>query len=216
MCFEKAKSLEGLKGNEILRQKSINSYYKNPNYCLNCGELIKIKKGHKAYQTKVKKYCTRSCAISSNNIGIRRHGDGSRECSNCTNIVSRGCKTGLCRTCLDEQKWGKPLSELTLKDVSYKNHHRAAIFAYVRYRARSWMIKNRPIYCEYCGYDHHVECSHVKAINTFSEDTLINDINHPDNLLWLCPNHHWELEFGKIITLEDICKSEYYHRNTGV
>lgn len=213
MCFEKSRPLDGLRGNAILRQRSINSYYGNPNYCLECGKVIQIPSGGSVYHTRVKKFCNRSCAASSNNRGVRRHGDGSKECSGCGAFISRHNRSGLCKDCYSNSYWGKPLNDLVLSDVVYRKHHRAAAFSYVRERARFWLKNNREMRCEYCGYGNHVECAHVKAINTFSEDTLILEINHPDNLLWLCPNHHWELEFGKIITLDAIYNSPWFHGN---
>jgi len=34
------------------------------------------------------------------------------------------------------------------------------------------------------------------SMSEFSDDTLIKDINNTDNLVGLCPNHHWELDNG--------------------
>ena len=46
------------------------------------------------------------------------------------------------------------------------------------------------------GYDKHYEVCHIKAVSDFSEDTPITVINHIDNLVALCPNHHWEFDNG--------------------
>ena len=48
--------------------------------------------------------------------------------------------------------------------------------------------------CSRCPYSKHVEVAHIKAIASFSEDTLLSVVNHPDNLVVLCPNCHWELD----------------------
>lgn len=50
--------------------------------------------------------------------------------------------------------------------------------------------------CHICGYDKHVEVAHIKAVSEFSDDTLISEINSIDNLIGLCPNHHWEYDNG--------------------
>jgi predicted restriction endonuclease len=52
--------------------------------------------------------------------------------------------------------------------------------------------------CEVCGYNTHVEVCHIKSVSSFSDDTLITEINSIDNLVGLCPNHHWEFDNGKI------------------
>lgn len=71
--------------------------------------------------------------------------------------------------------------------------------------ARSAIQKNaRSVYfdnkknpkCEICGYAHHVEVAHIKSVAEFSETSTIREINSIDNLIGLCPNHHWEYDNG--------------------
>lgn len=50
--------------------------------------------------------------------------------------------------------------------------------------------------CAICGYDKHVEVAHIKAVSEFSDDVTIKEINSIDNLIGLCPNHHWEYDNG--------------------
>jgi hypothetical protein len=45
---------------------------------------------------------------------------------------------------------------------------------------------------------HHVEVCHIKSVSAFSDDDIIRDINSVENLVGLCPNHHWEFDNGKI------------------
>ena len=52
--------------------------------------------------------------------------------------------------------------------------------------------------CKVCGYDKHVEVCHIKSVSSFGDDDLITDINSFDNLIGLCPNHHWEFDNGYI------------------
>ena len=49
--------------------------------------------------------------------------------------------------------------------------------------------------CSVCGYDKHVELAHKKSIGSFSKDSKLSEINSLENLVYLCPNHHWELDF---------------------
>ena len=50
--------------------------------------------------------------------------------------------------------------------------------------------------CAICGYNKHVEVAHIKAVSEFDNNTTIREINSIDNLIGLCPNHHWEYDNG--------------------
>ena len=55
---------------------------------------------------------------------------------------------------------------------------------------------NKPQQCVICGYDKHIEIAHIKAVSEFSDDAFISEINDINNLVALCPNHHWEFDNG--------------------
>jgi len=50
--------------------------------------------------------------------------------------------------------------------------------------------------CAICNYSMHVDACHRKAINSFPDDALIQEINNTTNLIGLCKNHHWEFDHG--------------------
>lgn len=52
--------------------------------------------------------------------------------------------------------------------------------------------------CKICGYNKHVEIAHIKAVSDFDDSTTIAEINDINNLVALCPNHHWEYDNGYI------------------
>lgn len=52
----------------------------------------------------------------------------------------------------------------------------------------------KPKSCIVCGYDKTYEVAHIKSVSEFDEEALISDINNVDNLVALCPNHHWEFD----------------------
>ena len=54
--------------------------------------------------------------------------------------------------------------------------------------------------CIICGYSNHIEVAHKKAVSEFDDNTPVSEINSVDNLIALCPNHHWEFDNG-ILTL---------------
>ena len=57
----------------------------------------------------------------------------------------------------------------------------------------------KPECCMICGYDKHFEVCHIKAISSFPKTATVGEINNIDNLVALCPNHHWELDHGNLI-----------------
>lgn len=88
------------------------------------------------------------------------------------------------------------IENLTLSEAIYHKHHRSSAFALVRTRARQKAKKLNLNKCLVCGYDKHVEICHKKPISKFSLDTKISVINHENNLLPFCRNHHWEYDHG--------------------
>ena len=44
--------------------------------------------------------------------------------------------------------------------------------------------------CFLCDYKKYIEIAHIKSVSSFSDDSLILDINSINNLIYLCPNHH--------------------------
>ena len=97
---------------------------------------------------------------------------------------------------------------MTLKEAIYHKHHRSSAYALIRSRARAIAKKIGLTKCMKCGYDLHVEIAHIKRISDFTEDTFINVINDPSNLLALCPTHHWEFDNGIILLNELSTRSQ--------
>lgn len=54
----------------------------------------------------------------------------------------------------------------------------------------------KPCCCAKCGYSTHIEIAHIKPVSDFENSTTIAEINSIDNLIALCPNHHWEYDHG--------------------
>ena len=63
-----------------------------------------------------------------------------------------------------------------------------------KYAKNTYTKSHKPKYCVVCGYDKHYEVAHIKAVSVFDDNALISDIDHIDNLIALCPNHHWEYD----------------------
>jgi len=73
---------------------------------------------------------------------------------------------------------------------------RSAIQKSARAVYRSYYPKPK---CAICGYSNCVEVAHIKAVSEFENDATIREINSVDNLIGLCPNHHWEYDNGILI-----------------
>lgn len=70
----------------------------------------------------------------------------------------------------------------------------------IQKRARNIFIaSNKLKQCLECGYSKHYEVCHIKPVASFSNETLISEINNIDNLIALCPTHHWEFDNGHLI-----------------
>lgn len=91
------------------------------------------------------------------------------------------------------------ISQLTLKEHTdkYPATPSRGKFHNIRVNARKVMKDAKvPFKCKVCNYKHYVEVCHIKAIADFSSTSLIKEINSLNNLLYLCPNHHIELDKG--------------------
>jgi len=92
----------------------------------------------------------------------------------------------------------------TIKELTLREHNQfygakpnKGKFHEIRINARRVMKDNNIEYCcKVCGYKTYVEVCHLKSIADFDLSTKIKDINSLDNLAYLCPNHHKELDRG--------------------
>ncbi len=70
-------------------------------------------------------------------------------------------------------------------------------YVHVRKHARKIMDADpRKKQCEMCGFDAVIEVCHIKGIAEFTLDTTLGEINSPQNLMYLCPNHHAMMDKG--------------------
>lgn len=97
------------------------------------------------------------------------------------------------------------LDQRTLKSFLDDNEGKHPSWRYAEVRAHCRKHnKHRAIFgCQYCGYNIHVECAHVKALSQWEETATLLEVNAESNILILCPNHHWEFDNNKL-SLESI------------
>lgn len=141
-------------------------------------------------------FCSRSCAAKYNNSIKPKRIKKQRFCKICKIEIKYEKFRTLCVSCYNNKfRFNK-----TSKD--YINKHR--FNTTVRFNAHvvynNYTKENK---CVLCNYNLHTEICHIKSVSSFSEESTISEINHIDNLVRLCPNHHWELDHG-ILALSDV------------
>lgn len=87
------------------------------------------------------------------------------------------------------------------------NHWTNARIMIQRIAKRCFRNANKERKCAVCGYDKHIDVAHIKAVADFDDSATLEEINNPDNLIGLCPNHHWEYDHG-LLDLEKYLKKK--------
>lgn len=135
--------------------------------------------------TKNPKFCSRSCAATANNMSApKRKLQG--KCLICKAKIHSNLKY-----CENHNKY----SLLTIEDLLSSKYTGSFRFEKIRLKAR-YQYKNLKLPCENCGYEKHVEVCHKQPISSFPITTLISIVNHRNNIIFLCPNCHWEFDNG--------------------
>lgn len=94
-------------------------------------------------------------------------------------------------------KKSNPVSEQTKGQLfSSRKNWQSARTAIRKLAQKSFEDSGKPYRCAICGYTNHIEIAHIKAVADFDDNTTVSEINRPDNLIGLCPNHHWEYDNG--------------------
>lgn len=149
--------------------------------CIVCGK-----------ETTNPKFCSRSCSAIYTNHEHPKRQKKTRFCKNCGAEIETG-KT-VCDNCNSKRSidyW----SGKTLADIEHPFQYQVSNLLRGIAR-RVYQQANRPYKCQNCGYDKHVEICHIRAINTFPNDTPVLVVSGIDNLIALCPNCHWEFDHG--------------------
>lgn len=198
MLAKIAQSLGGKVMAKIQRDNAISNYYLNPKLCKNCHKKIEIGPGQKVHDIRKRVFCSLSCNAVYNNTGrIKRH-PTERVCIKCNNvfIITRNdtgyfSKNKRCPACLDssiiETRTKKEIFEICSSWQSARTTIR-------RHASKIYAKNNKPKCCAICGYHKHYDISHLKSVSDFSENSLITEINDINNLIALCPTHHWEYD----------------------
>lgn len=102
-----------------------------------------------------------------------------------------------------KSEWQK----MTIEDAEYILRCRTnsiKVYDKIRQLNRQWnkhLVENGK--CQNCKYSKHVELAHITPISAYDKKTTIETVNCEANQLVLCPNCHWEFDYG-LLTLVDI------------
>lgn len=161
--------------------------------CNSCGNLVQRIPSEIARNKTGKFYCSSSCAAAVNNrTAIKRK--RKKSCPRCGSPVL--CNHTYCGPCYRAKHY---LSDKTIAEAvgGRKDANR---YTGIRSNARkAYSVSSKPKCCAACGYSKHIQICHIRDIADFPRDTLISTVNHLDNLVALCPNHHWEFDHGHLV-----------------
>jgi hypothetical protein len=170
-------------------------YDLNPNFCLNCETPIYSSEQLKLRETLTRKFCSKSCAGTYNNVvrssrreitNVDRASRNYDTCPLCSASKRREAK--VCRDCKNNAWKLRTKGELFSSRTNWQ-----CARSTIQKRARVvYLQTNRIPACAWCGYTHHVEICHIRPVCEFSDETPLGVINDPSNLQGLCPTHHWE------------------------
>lgn len=169
----KAQSAGGKATAIILRARALKEYYENPNYCKYCNSIIEVTDNMKVRYARTKQFCNKSCAAKFNNSKVHK----------------RIKKIKVLKERILQ------IEHITKEELfSLRSNYQSARSAIRKHAQIIYEKSNKPKFCTKCGYSIHYQVAHIKPVSDFSNDTLISDINHIDNLIALCPNCHWEFD----------------------
>lgn len=167
--------------------------------CLNCGNEIQ------RMQWEIKKslnvFCSHKCFILFKSKNISKiENKISCECGNKKNIQAKKCKE--CSLVVKTNLFfSKTKREIFEKSKNYFSA-RSTICKNARYWIKKYNFEKK---CLICSYDKHVETAHIISVMKAPDAFQMKAINSKENLMYLCPNHHWEFD-NNFISIEQILK----------
>lgn len=162
---------------KVVKEKYLKKYLENPNICEYCGKPILPKEGERLQDVKRRKFCNRQCKgkyITSRTLTKEKKPKVIKE-----PITPNKTKGELFS---ERKNWQSARSDIQ------------------KLARKTYISSGKPMKCFVCGYTRHVQVCHKKAVSDFDDKALIKEINDIDNLVALCPNHHWEFD-KKILKL---------------
>jgi hypothetical protein len=143
-------------------------------------------------------FCSRSCAATYNNTHKPKRIKQRYVCESCGATVSAK-HAKRCKICALGRSTSEIVKNTTVGQLKelYKDKNALAYAAKIRgYGKTIYDRSDKPKYCIVCGYDKHYEVCHIKSIASFENTATMMEVHFLDNMIALCPNHHWEFDRG--------------------
>ena len=169
-------------------RKSLKHIYYTDVSCHYCNKTFS-KKNAEIKKT-INHYCSSSCAAKVNGIKFpKRAVEGN--CKQCNTPIPSSLS--YCKKCKIEKI---SFNDQTLYQAT-RDGKKASAYCTIREYARKNLLQSGiQKCCKNCGYEKHVESCHIKSISSFDLEITIKEINDLSNLVFLCPNCHWEFDKG--------------------
>lgn len=174
----------GIAYGKIQRERALKKYLESPNYCKCCGSIILPIGKQRLRCVRRKKFCHHACSAKFNNEQREKK--------------PKPLKIPRVRKTIDDRLKHVKKGDLFAKCKNWQS-------ARTDIRKHAAFIAGESTPCKNCGYEHHTEICHKKAVADFDKESTIGEINHIDNLICLCPNCHWEFDNGKLLSEEIGC-----------
>lgn len=136
--------------------------------CKECGEPIPYEK-----RKGKPKFCSRSCSTKHNN-----------------RLRPKKVKPKKKRIVTD---WSLKTKGMLKENASSYQSWRTQIR---KHSAQVMNSHNIEYECKHCGYTLHNEICHIHDVSDFDDSATLGEINDINNLIYLCPTHHWEFDNG--------------------
>jgi len=186
--------LAGIKASKEKAEKNLEEYYKNPRYCMRCGNIIEKTKNRKYNEINKMLFCGRDCFLKYRKETIPETKKEKRKREKSIEIINnKNFYYGVMCSLFSKTK-----REVFEENTFWSARGRLGS------NAREILLVNFGLeFCKNCKYDKHVEVCHIIPISEFNDDAYIWEINSPNNLIALCPNCHWEFDHG-ILDIKNI------------
>lgn len=190
----------------IQRSEALKRYYSNPNICLDCKSIIPVQSHQKVREARNKKFCNRICYGKYK----KEHSPETKiiSCTSCNSSLliqklsngdfSKQKLCGECRKSLNVKNSSELLQVTKGELFSVRLNYQSARSAIQKLARKIFRQSVSEPSCIICGYNAHVEVAHIKSVSSFSNNSTIGEINSTQNLVGLCPNHHWEYDNNRL------------------
>lgn len=216
MANLKAQQAGGRASAILQRTAAVALYEANPNICGTCGKPIPIDPNRPVHITKAKRFCNQSCAATTRNKYPDRRKPVTSKCQKCSiDLIPFRTPSGFWakrKFCLECSKIARVHSS---GPTLFFSSTKGALFA----RRGNWQSARSsigrharqvlesagfPKHCKVCAYAKCVDACHIRGVMDFPDSATIAEINAVSNLVYLCKNHHWELDH-QILSLDALC-----------